>query len=59
MEIFSSFLFNLFISCRKKRMFLPKHLKNYELPDDIKECILSDGHLVDLVPDVALVGNRF
>ena len=36
-------------------MFLPKHLKNYEIPKDIKRCVLEDGNLEDLFPDVILV----
>ncbi|XP_065066757.1 RNA helicase Mov10l1-like [Rhopilema esculentum] len=39
---------------RKKKMFLPKHLKSYEVPLDIKDCILSGKQLEDVVPDVVL-----
>ena len=36
-------------------MFLPKHLKSYEVPLDIKDCVLSGRQLEDVVPDVVLV----
>ena len=40
---------------RQKKMFLPKHLKSYQIPSHIKTCILEDGSLGDLIPDVVLV----
>eukprot|EP00794_Sanderia_malayensis_P005865 gene5865-6558_t len=39
---------------RKKKMFLPKHLMQYDIPKTVKDCILNDGCLQNLIPEIMM-----